>query len=64
MSRPSRYLDALLAHLQHAPPEPGTVVHVEVRHDADCPFWDGHPCDCEPIIATGSPIDRKHGGDE
>lgn len=63
MSRRPRYLDAILAHLRSAPPEPGTVVHLEVRHDDDCLYWSGLWCDCAPEIETGDRVNRKYGGE-
>ena len=30
--------------------EPGTGYHVTVLHDADCAFWIGGPCNCDPEI--------------
>lgn len=63
MSRRPRYLDALLKHLERNPPEPGSLVHVEIRHDDDCPFWDGHHCDCDVEVETGEHVDRRHGGE-
>ena len=56
----SRYLQALLAHLREAPADPGSVVHVEVRHDDDCGIWAGRPCDCSPEIETGGRVERKY----
>ena len=61
MTSQPRYLQALLAHLRETPPDPGTVVHVEVRHDDDCGIWGGRPCDCSPAIETGANVDQKYG---
>ena len=55
------YVPALLEHLRETPM--GGVVHVEVRHDADCGFWHDHACDCSPTIETGARVDRKYGGE-
>lgn len=54
------YVDALLEHLANSPLGPG-VHHVEVRHDDDCPIFDGRPCDCEPEIESGERVDEKYG---
>lgn len=60
MKRPA-YLPLLIRHFQDRKLPPG-VHHIEVRHDDDCAFWRGLPCDCEPIIETGARVDRKYGG--
>jgi hypothetical protein len=62
MGRGSGYLRALLRHLGAIPPDPGKVGHLEIRHDPECERPDGGPCTCEPEIASGPLVDRKHGG--
>lgn len=62
MHRPSGYLRALLRHLKASLPEPGKVGHVEIRHDPECRRPRGGPCTCEPEIASGRLVDRKHAG--
>ncbi len=50
-------------HLEENPPVPGTVFHVELRHDEWCAIWAAEgPCDCQPDVVTGPLIDRKYGG--
>lgn len=61
--RGRRHVSDILEHLsQVGELEPGRVHHVEVRHDDDCPFWDGHDCDCDPVIESGSRVERRYGG--
>ena len=59
--RPPKYLDRIVRHVEAVGVEPGTVVHVEVRHDDDCAYWSKRPCDCEPEVETGACVDRRHG---
>jgi hypothetical protein len=36
--------------------KPGTVAHVEVRHDADCDLYNRRgPCNCSPDVALIKP---------
>lgn len=62
MNRPT-YTDLIIRHvldsdrLRH----PG-VHHVEVLHGDDCARWRGEPCDCNPTVISGAPVDRKYGG--
>lgn len=57
-----KYIDPLLEHLARSPAESG-VHHVEVRHDDDCPIFDGEACDCEPEVESGARVDEKYGGE-
>ena len=61
MRRTSAYVRTLLQHLKENSTRPGTVANVEVRHDDDCPGPNGGRCTCEPEIASGPLVDRKHG---
>ncbi len=56
------YTRPLLAHINELKPKPGTVRHIEVRHDDWCPFYrgTGPSCTCKPNIVSGQAIDRKH----
>jgi hypothetical protein len=58
VKRPS-YLPAMVRHVQDVKLPPG-VHHVEVHHAHDCGFWEGGPCDCDPIIESGARVDRKY----
>jgi len=40
--------------------EGGTVVQVEVRHDDDCPYFDGKPCLCDVELESGARVDRMY----
>lgn len=62
--RAPRYLRALRGHLKDNPPDPGELHHVEVRHDPDCPHWDGGSCDCDAEVESGERVDRKYGVDD
>lgn len=55
-----QYVRTLLRHLRTDPPKPGTVTHVEVRHDDDCAHWKGRSCDCDPAVASGPGVDRRY----
>jgi hypothetical protein len=63
MTARPKYLPALAEHVRQTPPKAG-VVHVEVRHDDDCPIFSGKPCACDAVIETGARIDEKYGADE
>jgi len=54
------YVPLLFKHLAANPVRPGSVSHVEVRHDDDCPRLRDGDCTCSPIIVTGDPVDRKY----
>ena len=60
-NRPT-YIDALIHHLETVGVEPGTVTHLEVRHDAGCAIWSRRSCDCEPEVESGARVDDKFGG--
>lgn len=62
MSPLPNYVRALRKHLQENPPERGAVEHVEIRHDDWCRIFEGGTCDCEPVVESGTRIDRKYGG--
>jgi hypothetical protein len=57
-----QYLEDLVDRLTGAPT--GSILHVEIRHDDDCPVFRHRPCGCEPIIESGKRIDRKYGGEK
>jgi hypothetical protein len=61
---PRGWLLLLLARLLETPPEPGTVTHVEVRHDGGCPYWRGEPCDCEPEVESPGRVGGEYGKED
>lgn len=62
MPKPS-FIDVLLEHLRHAPPQAGVITHVEVFHDDWCGIFEGRECDCTPDIASGPAIQKKYEGE-
>lgn len=49
------YIDKLLELLSKEQIKPGTICHVQIRHDDDCPILRGTgPCECEPDIKVHS----------
>jgi hypothetical protein len=54
------YQIATLKHLETCPVPRGEHHHLEIRHGADCAFYDGLPCNCNPDILTGPMIDEKY----
>lgn len=49
--RPGNYLEKLLKATKDNPPKPGTVNHVQIRHDDWCALLASKgPCNCDPDI--------------
>ncbi len=40
--------------------EPGSVHHVEIQHDDDCPKLAGGECCCDVNVVSGPAIDEKY----
>src|SRR3712207_5176526 len=53
--RPPKYMPAVVRSAGAL--QPGTVTHIEVRHDDDCSIWTHKVCTCLPLVR---PIGR-HG---
>jgi hypothetical protein len=50
----------VLGHLK-ADAKPGQIMHVEIRHESDCPIFDDGRCNCDALdILSGKPINRKY----
>lgn len=35
--------------------KPGSVTHVDIKHEETCAFRDGEPCDCNPRYTERRP---------
>jgi hypothetical protein len=58
--QPPAYLRKLLAAAELAA-QPGTLKHIEVRHDDWCDLLNGRgKCNCNPAVHAGPAIDKKH----
>jgi hypothetical protein len=57
-------LEPIRQHLERSGElRPGSVVHIEVRHDDGCAHWTGGRCDCAPELETGTRIEAKYGAE-
>jgi hypothetical protein len=54
LNRENKFYSGYVAHLPRVPIdgplEPGRVYHMVFHHDEWCAFYDGRPCNCNPII--------------
>ena len=58
MNRLPPYLHQALDNVKDV--APGEIVHVEIRHDADCGIFENRACDCAPDVESGKRVDRKY----